>query len=116
MLIFKKVSKKYQTKNKRDFFALRDFSYSFNDVGFYCILGKSGSGKSTIANLASLIDSPSEGEIFFNNKKISCFNEKEINNYRSQEIGLIFQHYNLMFHIRYYIHLVLILLYQYYSS
>ncbi len=95
MLIFKKVSKKYQTKNKRDFFALRDFSYSFNDVGFYCILGKSGSGKSTIANLASLIDSPSEGEIFFNNKKISCFNEKEINNYRSQEIGLIFQHYNL---------------------
>lgn len=91
MLRFNKVSKKYD-----DFFALKNFSYTFPKKGLISIVRKSGSGKTTIANLISLIDKPSEGEIFFNDANINKFNKKRVQSYRSKDISLIFQHYNLL--------------------
>lgn len=91
MLKFDKVSKKYN-----DFFALKDFTYTFPGKGLVSIVGKSGSGKTTIANLISLIDKPSEGKIFFNNIDINTFNKKRVQAYRNKDISFIFQHYNLL--------------------
>ena len=96
MLEFKNVSKIYKTNNGEDFYALKDFSYSFKNKGLYFIEGKSGSGKSTICNLAALFDKPTEGEIYFKGKNINKWKNKKIDEYHSTNIAVIFQHYNLL--------------------
>ncbi len=60
------------------------------------ILGRSGSGKSTLLSLLSGLDSIDSGEILFEGKDISSLTEKEMTRFRGQNIGIIFQQYNLM--------------------
>lgn len=62
----------------------------------YFIEGKSGSGKSTIANLAALYDTPSKGEIYYKNTNINKYNKKKIDAYHCKDMAMIFQHYNLL--------------------
>lgn len=59
-------------------------------------MGKSGSGKSTLLNIIVLLDKPTEGTIYFGNEDISNWKDKRIKQYRNKEIGIIFQHYNLI--------------------
>lgn len=73
-----------------------DFSYTFKNKGLYFIEGKSGSGKSTIANLAALYDVPSKGEIYYKNTNINKYSKKRIDSYHSKDMAMIFQHYNLL--------------------
>ena len=63
---------------------------------FVVILGPSGSGKSTLLNLLGGLDKVTDGEIIVNNKIISQFNDNELTKYRAEEIGFIFQFYNLI--------------------
>ena len=75
---------------------LRGISCSFYEGEFIVILGPSGSGKSTMLNMVGGIDSPTEGEIIYNNKNISTASDKELTTYRSTAIGFVFQFYNLL--------------------
>jgi len=90
----KHVSKIYFI-NKKPFNALTNISLDISNKGLLSIVGKSGSGKSTLLNLIMGIEKPSKGEIFFNEKDINKFNEKEALVYKNQEISMVFQHYNL---------------------
>ena len=60
------------------------------------IVGKSGSGKSTLLSLLSGLDLPDSGEIWFGDKKITTLNETELAQVRSQKMGIIFQHFQLV--------------------
>ena len=75
---------------------LRGISCSFYEGEFIVILGPSGSGKSTMLNMIGGIDSPTDGEIVYDNKNISVASDKELTKYRSSAIGFVFQFYNLL--------------------
>jgi ABC-type lipoprotein export system ATPase subunit/ABC-type lipoprotein release transport system permease subunit len=89
------VSKKYKTKRKSTIFVLNSISFSLPNSGLACIIGKSGCGKSTLINLLSLIEKPTNGVIKYNGNNLNELNEKEIDDYRAGEIGIIFQDNNL---------------------
>ncbi|MCD8195128.1 MAG: ATP-binding cassette domain-containing protein [Coprobacillus sp.] len=74
---------------------MSNFTYTFPDSGLVFIKGKSGSGKSTIINLISLLDKPTSGSIFYDGDDILSYNEKQVVSYRKDEIGIIFQNYHL---------------------
>ncbi|WP_146627235.1 ATP-binding cassette domain-containing protein, partial [Oenococcus oeni] len=60
------------------------------------ILGPSGAGKSTILNILGGMDSPTEGKVIVDGTDIAVFNEKQLTEYRRQDIGFVFQFYNLI--------------------
>lgn len=63
---------------------------------FTMVFGASGSGKSSILNVLGGLLTPSDGKVFYNGKDISHLSEKEKTNYRCNEVGFIFQRYNLI--------------------
>jgi len=75
---------------------LRGMSFSLYEGEFVVVLGPSGSGKSTMMNMIGGIDSPTDGDIIYDNKNISTASDKELTNYRSDAIGFVFQFYNLL--------------------
>ncbi len=72
---------------------LSDISYDFEKGKMYCIIGKSGAGKTTLLSLLSGLASPDSGTILYNGKDIKNVNKY---NFRSHQIGVIFQSYNLI--------------------
>ena len=60
------------------------------------VVGPSGSGKSTLLNIIGGIDSPTSGEVFFENRDLAQAGEAELTRYRRQNIGFVFQFYNLV--------------------
>src|SRR5579859_3497766 len=63
---------------------------------FVVLLGKSGSGKSTLLNLIGGLDKPSEGEVWIEDRCITCLNERELTLFRRDHVGFIFQFFNLI--------------------
>lgn len=90
------ITKIYRTKTGKFKKALNNISLSFKNKGMYFIVGESGSGKSTLLNLIGSLDSFDQGDLFFRDKSIKMLNRKEQNNYRNNNIGFIFQDYNLI--------------------
>ncbi len=88
--------KKYYTMGEVTVKALDGVSFDINSGEFVVILGPSGSGKSTLLNILGGMDNPSDGEVLFNGKEITNYNEKELTHYRRSDIGFVFQFYNLM--------------------
>ncbi len=76
--------------------ALKDVNLEIQDGEFIVILGASGSGKSTMLNVISGLDTPTSGEIYYNKEKISGYNEDELTKFRRANLGFIFQQYNLL--------------------
>ena len=70
------------------------FTIAHNE--FVAIMGPSGSGKSTLMNLLGCLDTPTEGDYFLNGKQVSTLSEDELAYIRNQEIGFIFQVFNLL--------------------
>jgi len=64
-------------------------------VGFISILGESGCGKSTLLNILTLVDSPTKGKVFYKDKDLSKLNETDKKRFQNNEIGILFQHFNL---------------------
>ena len=95
LLTLNNVSRYYEVNDAKKY-ALHHFSFSFPNHGFYGVVGKSGSGKSTLLNLISMLDKPSSGEIYFNNENIQKWSEKRKRQFRNKDLGLVFQHYNLI--------------------
>ncbi|MBE6159915.1 MAG: ABC transporter ATP-binding protein [Lactobacillales bacterium] len=90
-----KVSKIYKNSNTENH-ALNKVDLEINEGEIVVILGPSGSGKSTMLNILSGIDNPSKGKVYFNEQRIDKLNENELTNYRKDNLGFIFQSYNLV--------------------
>ena len=91
----KNVSKIYKTGEK-EFKALDSIDLSINKGEFVVILGPSGAGKSTLLNLIGGMDTPTEGTIRIDGEDISKYNENQLSEYRAENIGFIFQFYNIL--------------------
>ena len=76
--------------------ALETVSFEINKGEFIVILGPSGSGKSTLLNIVGGMDTPTDGNVYFNGDLITGMSDKELTMYRRNEIGFVFQFYNLM--------------------
>ncbi len=94
MLKLRNIFKEYTTTGETKVI-LNNVSYDFPPSGFVTILGESGSGKSTLLNLLSLNEKPTSGEILYDGEDISHFKEHEIEAFRREEIGFLYQKFNL---------------------
>ena len=90
ILEIKNVSYSYSSSNEE---VLSLINRGFEQGKFYAIIGKSGTGKSTLLSLLAGLDSPDTGQILFKNKNIE---EKGHSYHRKNNISLVFQNYNLI--------------------
>ncbi|AZZ37049.1 MacB family efflux pump subunit [Bdellovibrio sp. qaytius] len=95
MLEIKDIRKVY-TMGDNTLEVLKGVNLKIEDGDFVAIMGPSGSGKSTLMNILGLLDVPSTGSYQFNGKEISKFSEDELAVFRRDEIGFIFQQFNLL--------------------
>ena len=94
-LELKGVGKEYRT-NAVKVEALKDVSFSLEDGEFAVVLGSSGAGKTTLLNLLGGMDDATSGEIVLDNKNVTSLDKKGLCEYRRNDVGFIFQFYNLM--------------------
>ena len=95
MLEIKKLSKCYLKKEFKEK-ALNNINLSFNKNEFVFILGPSGAGKSTLLNIIAGLDRKYDGKVIVNNMDLSKLKSNDMDYYRNNYIGFIFQNYNLI--------------------
>ncbi|MBQ6128197.1 MAG: ABC transporter ATP-binding protein [Lachnospiraceae bacterium] len=95
LIEFKDVCKKYQ-QGDHEFYALKDACLTINEGEMVVILGPSGAGKSTLLNLLGGMDSASSGHILFDGEDLTTYNDNRLTTYRAQNVGVVFQFYNLI--------------------
>jgi len=76
--------------------ALREIDLDIQVGELVVVLGASGSGKSTLLNIMGGMDSATQGQIFYRGQDISHYSEEELTSFRRNEVGFVFQFYNLM--------------------
>ena len=76
--------------------ALDGVSLEIHEGEFVAIIGHSGSGKSTLMNMIGCLDTPTSGSYFLHGKDVSRMTDNELSDVRNQEIGFIFQGFNLI--------------------
>ena len=91
--------------------ALNNVNLEINKGEFVAIMGPSGCGKSTLLNILGLLDNPTSGELFFNENKVDGYNERQRTNLRKENIGFVFQNFNLIEELTVYENIELPLLY-----
>ena len=87
---------KYFTVGKNKIIANKDINLSIDQGELVIIVGASGAGKTTLLNLIGGMDSLSDGEIIVDNKNLSKMKEKDLTRYRRDDVGFVFQFYNLI--------------------
>ena len=76
--------------------ALSNVTFTVEKGEFIAIMGESGSGKTTLLNILAGLDKPTDGEVFLNMKNIVTMTEKEISKFRRNNLGFVFQDFNLL--------------------
>ena len=76
--------------------ALRDVSFTVEQGEFAAIMGESGSGKTTLLNILAALDKPTSGSVFLNMRDITTLRESEISAFRRDNLGFVFQDFNLL--------------------
>lgn len=99
ILEVKHVKKSYTLYGKEKVPVLHDVNLSFETGEFVSILGESGCGKSKLMNIIGGMDSDYEGEVLVRGKNLSTMTEKEMDDYRKNNIGFVFQNFNLIPHL-----------------
>ena len=89
------LTKEY-TMGEIKLIAVDKISFEINEGELTVILGPSGAGKTTILNILGGMDTPTSGSIIIDGKDISKYNNKELTYYRRNDIGFVFQFYNLV--------------------
>lgn len=91
----KNVTKTYRM-GEVEIKALDDVGFGIEKGEFVVVVGPSGAGKTTILNILGGMDTASSGEIFVDNEDITKFDEKALTGYRRDDVGFVFQFYNLV--------------------
>ncbi len=90
------VKKTYGKGNQKKTEALKGISFEVEKGEFIGIMGASGSGKSTLLNLLATLDKPTGGKIKINQADVTKLSGNQLSDFRSREIGFIFQDFNLL--------------------
>jgi len=97
LLEVKHLKKVYNTRlGGKQCVALKDVSFSVGNGEFTAIMGASGSGKTTLLNLIASLDKPTEGEILLDGLNFSAISDKAISAFRRNNLGFVFQDFNLL--------------------
>ena len=91
----KNVSKVYKIGDS-EFKAIDDMNLEINKGEMVVVLGPSGAGKSTLLNLIGGMDTPTSGSVIIDGENISSYNENKLSDYRAENVGFIFQFYNIL--------------------
>ena len=92
----KDLSKIYNLGEENEVRALNKVSFFLEEGSFAVILGASGAGKSTLLNILGGMDNATEGSYFIGEKDVAKYDFKELSRFRREDIGFVFQFYNLM--------------------
>ncbi len=76
--------------------ALHDASFKVNKGELVVIVGPSGAGKTTLLNILGGMDTLSSGKVYLDNREVSALNKRQLTEYRRQDVGFVFQFYNLV--------------------
>jgi putative ABC transport system ATP-binding protein len=95
LIRFEKISRRYQM-GAETIHALREVSLAIERGEYVAIMGPSGSGKSTLMNLVGCLDTPSSGQYELNGVLVSQMDDNQLAEIRNEEIGFIFQTFNLL--------------------
>lgn len=95
MIEIKNITKTYHTGDI-DFQALKGASFTIKDGEFVAIMGPSGSGKSTLMHILGALDNPTSGTYFLDGKDVSTLSDDELADIRRDNIGFVFQSFNLL--------------------
>ena len=97
LLDVKNVRKIYTTRfGGNQVEALRDVNFSVEPREYVAIMGESGSGKTTLLNILAALDKPSGGKVYLKGRDLGTVKEKEIAAFRRQNLGFVFQDFNLL--------------------
>lgn len=97
LLDVKNVRKVYTTRfGGNQVEALKDVNFSVEQGEYVAIMGESDSGKSTLLNILAALDKPTEGKVFLKEKDLSKVKEKEMAAFRRNNLGFVFQDFNLL--------------------
>ncbi len=95
LISMRNIWKTYQMGSEQ-VHALHGVSFDIPRGEYIAIIGPSGSGKSTLMNLIGCLDTPSQGEYWLNGKNVSEMDDDELARIRNQEVGFVFQTFNLL--------------------
>jgi putative ABC transport system ATP-binding protein len=95
LIELQKVSKIYRSESV-DVTALKDVNLAVEKSEFLAIMGPSGSGKSTLMNIIGCLDKPTSGKYLLNGEDISHKNDNQLAQIRNEQLGFVFQSFNLL--------------------
>ena len=90
------VTKVYGKRSEKKYEALKGITFDVKQGEFVGIMGASGSGKTTLLNILSTLDQSTSGKVLINGRAITDLNKNQMADFRGQEIGFIFQDFNLL--------------------
>lgn len=90
------LRKTYGGKNEKQYEALKGIDFNVEQGEFVGIMGASGSGKTTLLNMLATLDQPTSGKVMINSQDVTTLKGDKIADFRANEIGFIFQDFNLL--------------------